>query len=178
MSLVQNVSLSWDYRTPLDYSVFFILLPVHLPLISKCVNTLYAGIWDITTIHIYLVAWFDKLTAFKLRGLWSDIGTLSITVTVCSSTYQWKHQSSASLAFVRGIHSWRVDSLTKGQQRGKFFHMVTSSWTFQMTVSFMGHYVCISWPIISTDRMAIILSIRAYRPSLDQSSNLHICLIF
>ena len=44
---------------------------------------------------------------------------------VCSAVYsvadQRKHQSPTSLAFVGGIHRWPVDSLTKGQWRGKLF---------------------------------------------------------
>ena len=40
---------------------------------------------------------------------------------------QRKHQSSASLAFVRGIHRDRWIPRTKGQQRGKCFHLMTSS---------------------------------------------------
>ena len=41
---------------------------------------------------------------------------------------QSKHQSSASLAFVRGIHRDRWIPRTKGQLRGKCFHLMTSSW--------------------------------------------------
>ena len=36
-----------------------------------------------------------------------------------------KHQSSAPLAFVRGIHRWIPR--TNGQERGKCFHLMTSS---------------------------------------------------
>ena len=49
--------------------------------------------------------------------------------TVCSGPDQRKHQSSASLAVVRGIHRWPVDSPHKGQQHGNCFHLITSSWT-------------------------------------------------
>ena len=49
--------------------------------------------------------------------------------SVCSGADQAKHQSSASLAFVRGIHRWPANSHTKGQQRGKCFHLITSSCT-------------------------------------------------
>ena len=42
-------------------------------------------------------------------------------LTVYSNADQRKHQSSASLAFVRGIHRWPVNSHTKGQWRGKYF---------------------------------------------------------
>ena len=51
----------------------------------------------------------------------------SITVVysiVYSGADQRKHQSSASLAFVRGIHRDRWIPRTKGQWRGKYFHML------------------------------------------------------
>ena len=41
----------------------------------------------------------------------SQITSLTIVYsTVYSDAYQRKHQSSASLAFVRGIHRWPVNS--------------------------------------------------------------------
>ena len=67
----------------------------------------------------------------------SQITSLTIVyATVHSGADQRKHQSSASLAFVRGIHRWPVNSPHKGQWRGKCFHLVTSSWTtkFDTTV--------------------------------------------
>ena len=48
--------------------------------------------------------------------------------TVYSDTKQRKHQSSASLAFVRGIHRGPVNSSHKCHYRGKCFHFMTSSW--------------------------------------------------
>ena len=47
--------------------------------------------------------------------------------TVNSDADQRKHQSSASLAFVWGIHRDRWIPRTKGQLRGKCFHLMTSS---------------------------------------------------
>ena len=41
-------------------------------------------------------------------------GVLIVYSTVCSYVDQRKHQSSASLAFVRGIHRWPVNSPHKG----------------------------------------------------------------
>ena len=41
---------------------------------------------------------------------------------------QQKHQSSASLAFVRGIHWWPVNSPHKGSVTRKCFHLITSSY--------------------------------------------------
>ena len=52
----------------------------------------------------------------------SQITTVSIVYsTVCSGTDQRKHQSSASLAFVRGIHRWLVNSPHKGPVKRKMF---------------------------------------------------------
>ena len=60
----------------------------------------------------------------------SQITSLTVVYsTVYSDADQRKHQSSASLAFVWGIHrDWWIPR-TKGQLRGKCFHLMTSSWT-------------------------------------------------
>ena len=55
---------------------------------------------------------------------------------VYSDADQRKHQSSASRAFVWGIHRDRWIPRTKGQLRGKCFHLMTSSWVINiMTAS-------------------------------------------
>ena len=59
----------------------------------------------------------------------SQITSLMVVYsTVYSDPDQRKHQSSASLAFVWGIHRDRWIPRTKGQLRGKCFHLMTSSW--------------------------------------------------
>ena len=61
----------------------------------------------------------------------SQITSLTVVYsTVYSDADQRKHQSSASLAFVRGIHLDRWIPHTKGQLRGKCFHLMTSSCIF------------------------------------------------
>ena len=58
----------------------------------------------------------------------SQITSLAIVYsTVYSGADQGKHQSSAPLAFVREIHRGRWIPRTKGQLRGKWFHLMTSS---------------------------------------------------
>ena len=58
----------------------------------------------------------------------SQITSLTIVYsTVYSDSDQRKHQSSTSLAFVWGIHRDRWIPRTKGQLRGKCFHLMTSS---------------------------------------------------
>ena len=77
--------------------------------------------WPILVMHL------------SLRWRHNDHDSVSnhhLTV-VCSTVYsgadQRKHQSSASLAFVQGIHRDRWIPRTKGQLRGKCFHLMTSS---------------------------------------------------
>ena len=48
-------------------------------------------------------------------------GVYIVYWTVCSSPDQRKHQRSASLAFVRGIHWWPVNSPHKGPVTRKMF---------------------------------------------------------
>ena len=58
----------------------------------------------------------------------SQITSLALVYsTVYSDADQGKHQSSASLAFVWGIHRDRWTPRTKGQLRGKCFHLMKSS---------------------------------------------------
>ena len=48
-------------------------------------------------------------------------GISMVYSTVCSGADQRKHQSSASLAFVRGVHGWPVNSPHKGPATRKMF---------------------------------------------------------
>ena len=58
----------------------------------------------------------------------SQITSLTVVYsTVYSGADQRKQQSSASLAFVWGIHRDRWIPRIKGQLRGKCFHLMTSS---------------------------------------------------
>ena len=59
----------------------------------------------------------------------SQITRLTVVYsTFYSDADQRMHQSPASLAFVWGIHRDRWIPRTKGQLRGKWFHLMTSSW--------------------------------------------------
>ena len=64
-----------------------------------------------------------------MNAIASQITSLMIVYSIVySDADQSKHQSSASLAFVWGIHRDRWIPRTKGQLRGKCFHLMTSSW--------------------------------------------------
>ena len=56
-------------------------------------------------------------------------GITIVYTTVCSDANQRRHRSSASLAFVRAIHQWPVNSPHKGPAMRKRFHVMTSSWS-------------------------------------------------
>ena len=57
-----------------------------------------------------------------MSAMASQIASVSMVCsTVCSGADQRKHQSSASLAFLRGIHRWPVNSPHKGTVMRKMF---------------------------------------------------------
>ena len=72
-----------------------------------------------------------KLGHEYFRGLYNDIimsatasqitSLMIVYSTVYSGADQWQHQSSASLAFVREIHRWPVNSLHKRPVTRKIF---------------------------------------------------------
>ena len=81
-----------------------------------------------------LIYWgFNKMSGIRchdviMTTMASPITSLTIVYwNVYSGADQRKHQSSASLAFVWGIHRDRRIPRTKGQLRGKCFHLMTSS---------------------------------------------------
>ena len=69
-------------------------------------------------IDIFILHYSDVI----MSAMASQVTSLTIVYsTVYSSTDQRKHQSSASLAFVRGIHWWPVNSPHKGPVARKMF---------------------------------------------------------
>ena len=83
-----------------------------------------------------------------MTAMASQITSLMIVYsTVYSGAYQRKHQSSASLAFVWGIHRDRWIPRTKGQLRGKCFHLMTSSWVGFVGLKAMADVINSRWII-------------------------------
>ena len=79
---------------------------------------------------LYLRILFPKLRSITMTTQWARWRLKSpayglFNSIVCSCANERKHQSSASLAFVRGINRWIPR--TNGQSRGKCFHLMTSS---------------------------------------------------
>ena len=82
-------------------------------------------------VHVTLLAIFGHSIHYNdviMTTIAPQITSLAVVYsTVYSDADQRKHQSSASLAFVWGIHRDRWIPRTKGQLRGKCFHLMTSS---------------------------------------------------
>ena len=87
----------------------------------RCLRTSYcwplAGIWLTTQLRcdfhysdVLMGAMASEITSFTI-----------VYSTLYSGADQRKHQSSASLAFVRGIHWWHVNSPHKELLPGKMF---------------------------------------------------------
>ena len=70
----------------------------------------------------------------------SQITSLTVVYSaVYSDADQRKRQSAVWLAFVWGIHRYRWIPRTKGQLRGKCFHLMTSS-CMDVSLAFMGTF--------------------------------------
>ena len=102
----------------------------------------YILIWSTLIIKIAAETciWFPTHYADVITTtIASQITNLTVVYsTVYSDADQRKHQSSASLAFVWGIHRDRWIPRTKGQLRGKCFNLMTSSWCIQYVVFYCG----------------------------------------
>ena len=91
------------------------------------------------------------ITLLSLRWRHNDHDSVSnhsptvVYSTVYSDADQSKHQSSASLAFVWGIHRDRWIPRTKGQLRGKCFHLMTSSWCPMLWLILLWQYTDPWW---------------------------------
>ena len=70
---------------------------------------------DAMVSNTYFISLHFNYSDVIMRAMESQITSVSIICsTVCPGADQRKHQSSASLAFVGGIHRWPVDSPHKG----------------------------------------------------------------
>ena len=110
----------WLDKNGCEHCALFVLYPKHTG----------GNRYGITVTH------YDDVI---MAAIASHITSLTIVYSIVySDTDQRKHQSSASLTFVRWIHRDRWIPRTNGQLRGKCFHLMTSScWR---TISFLWYY--------------------------------------
>ena len=84
--------------------------------------------------YVIYIGWQDIMISHYsdviMSTMASQINSLTIVYSiVCSSADHRKHQSSASLACVRGIHRWSVISTHKWPVTRKWFHFMTSCYS-------------------------------------------------
>ena len=105
-----QVSMNW-YFTPVYYAFILDISAQLLPLTKLHHLDSHA-----IPVHLY-IHYNDVMGAIASR-----IASLTILYSIVySGTDQRKHQSSASLAFVQGIHRWPVNSLHKWPVTQKIF---------------------------------------------------------
>ena len=130
--------------------------------IPDCLNQNFFKHWNIPRFCSENRAHYNGVIMSMMA---SQITSLTVVyLTVYTSADQRKHQSSASLAFVWGIHGDRWIPRTKGQLRGKCFHLMTSSWiiimvhSLQYKVIMMVYYnnVTIYWDVSFPGKCQIV----------------------
>ena len=97
----------------------------------------------------FVRTWRIVISFFSLQWRHNEcdgVSTIGITIVysnVCSGADQRKHQISASLAFVRGIYWWTLNSPHRASNmHGKCFHLITSS--------FESHSCLGVWEVMGT----------------------------
>ena len=136
-------------------------------------NFLYMGTMRLW-LHLYrsvvqLERWSKAQNTLRWRHNDHDASQINSLTVVYSTVYsdadQRKHQSSASLAFVWGIHRDRWIPRPKGQWRGKCFHLMTSSWSEIFMAMLLVYSTSDLHPVkkVNCDlKMATILKILKY----------------
>ena len=116
------------------YGLYTLILQDHITSTASGVTQVYRPIQNTT--KVWAMHYIDVI----MTTMASQITSLTVVYsTVYSDADQRKHQSSASLAFVWGIHrDWWIPR-TKGQLRGKCFHFMTSSWCAYFLVCFVNY---------------------------------------
>ena len=110
--------------------------------------------------------WINPYSDVTMSEMASQINSLTIVYsTVYSGTDQRKHQSSTSLAFVRGIHRWPVNSPHKWPVRWKIFpsaevimtlsHVAMAAVKFDLNLSLIAMFMGPSWGPSGADRTQV-----------------------
>ena len=80
------------------------------------------------------------------RDGFQSTGVSIVCKNICSGADQRKHQSSASLAVVRGVHRWPVSSPNKGPKSGKCFDDVIMVYLTCLSCIYMNDRSCYHCP--------------------------------
>ena len=106
--------------------------------VASCFVEWYSSVWFTSSVGLFQKPDFYGSCLYPLWGVWECwedtrvkhysyviMGAMTSQITSLTTVYtgadQRKHQSSAPLAFVRGIHQWPVNSPHKGPSTRKMF---------------------------------------------------------
>ena len=134
---VNNIEVTMLLHTPTLHMISFLLLCQLCTFITNVihVSTPLPTYWSTFYQHFHLVFIVDINVKSKVSLIsvlhYGDVimGAIASQITCVTTVYptvyssagQRKHQSSASLALVRGIHRWPVNSPHKGPVTRKIF---------------------------------------------------------
>ena len=89
--------------------------------LEKCLGSQFISMIDYSVVHSAIAIWTTHYCDVIMGAMASQIISLLIVYsTVYSGSVQRKHQNSASMAFVWGIHRWPVNSPHKAVTRKIF----------------------------------------------------------
>ena len=112
-AIVINISTQWNYSTLIDAVIaadINVAIDIGAPLLLQSTTTVTAA----TTTYCSCCAAHYCDVIMSAMGS-QTTGFSMVYSTVCSGVDQRKHQSSGSLAFVRGIHRSPVNVLKVGE---------------------------------------------------------------
>ena len=119
---IKAMMFKWSYRTlstehPNNYAKYWLF-------------AVFQTLWQFSCTHYNDVI---------MSAIASQITSLKIVYSIVySDADQRKYQSSALLAFVRGIHRWPVNFPHKWPVTRKCFHLMTSSWILRQAHGLCG----------------------------------------
>ena len=121
--------------------------PINISRAIRCMSLAKRYAWVLALSRFALVHYNDVIMSMMA----SQITSLTIVYsTVYSGADQRKHKSSASLAFMRGIHWWPVNSPHKGPVTWKMFPfddvIMLQQMTFTHTLPRTFNGMLVKWP--------------------------------
>ena len=126
--ILQNYWILFKATTNKQFQFLFEFCPIHSSNGLVCWNGRNWPCYNEAHHPLYsTVCWIHYSDVIMGSMASQIIGLTIVYSTVYSGADQRKLQSSASLAFVRGIHRWPVISPHEWPVRGKYFHLMTSS---------------------------------------------------
>ena len=123
--------------------------PLPQPMMTTIHNTTWYQWAKVLSLNLYAAHYSDVIMSMMASQI---TGVVIVYWMFCSSADQTKHQSSTSLAFVRGIHRWPVNSPHKWPVTRKMFQIddviMKSPWPAEFPARGPLMWTALSWKLI------------------------------